>query len=199
MTQAEIQAYASELSLKNKVARAVWGIAYILLFRATPRPMHRWRCFILKLFRARIGSKVKVYPSARIWAPWNLEIKNAAILGDRVDCYCVSKITIGVNAVISQDSCLCAATHEHEHSTFKLVYKPITIGDEAWVAARAFVGPGVTIGNNATLGACAVTFKNIEDNMTAIGNPAKIVPQKESTSGSDIDAVILPCPISYSA
>jgi len=192
MTSSSIKVYSSELSLKNKIARAIWGIAYLLLFRITPRPMHGWRRFVLRVFRAKVGHQVKVYPSARIWAPWNLEIKDAAILGDRVDCYCVSRIVIGTKAVISQDSCLCAATHEHENEDFKLVYKSIQIGDNAWIAARAFVGPGVTIGKNATLGACAVSFKNIADNMTMVGNPAqpvataKLMPHKEE---QNVDAV----------
>lgn len=189
MTASEIKAYASELSLKNKVARAIWGIVYLLFFRLTPRPMHAWRCFILRLFRAQIGKAVKVYPSARIWAPWNLEIKDAAILGDRVDCYCVGHISIGVKAIVSQDSCLCAATHDHRGEDFKLIYKSIEIEDNAWVAARAFVGPGVTIGENATLGACAVTFKDIEMNTTAIGNPAKVVDEADKIPDFGYDQI----------
>lgn len=164
--------YASELSLSNKLGRLLWAVVYLLLFRITPRPFHFWRCFLLRLFKARIGTNVKVYATARIWAPWNLEIQDGAILGDRVDCYCVAPIRIGKCTVISQDSCLCAATHDHHSENFTLIPKSIEIGDHSWIAARAFIGPGVRVGDRAVVGACAVVFKDVPALQTVVGNPA---------------------------
>lgn len=173
MSDTEVQTYESELSFKNKLGRTLWGIAYVLLFRFSPRPLHQWRCFILKSFGARIGDGVKFYSTARVWAPWNLTIGDAAIIGDRVDCYDVAPIYIGYRSVISQDSCLCAATHDHRSTAFSLIPKPVRIESRAWVAARAFVGPGVTIGEKSVVGACAVVFKDVEPGAIVIGNPAK--------------------------
>lgn len=172
MNDLDSKVYNSELSFVNKLARMLWAVVYVFLFRLSPRPLHAWRCFLLRVFGAKIGQSVKVYASARIWAPWNLKMEPGAILGDRVDCYCVAPIEIGAGAVISQDSCLCAATHDHRSAAFTLVPKPIVIGKGAWVAARAFVGPGVTIGEHAVVGACAVVFKDISDGVTVVGNPA---------------------------
>src|SRR5690606_5158762 len=73
------------LSGANKAARAVWSIVWLSLYRPTPRPFHWWRCLLLRLFGARIGTGVRAYQSARIWAPWNLEMGDHSCLGEGVD------------------------------------------------------------------------------------------------------------------
>lgn len=166
------KAYQSELSASNKLARLLWGIVAGTLLRWSPRPCHAWRILWLRFFGAHIDRSAKVYATARIWAPWNLTMEAGAILGDRVDCYCVAPIRIGERAVISQDAALCAATHDHRSADFTLIPKPITVEAGAWVAARAFVGPGVTVGEGAVVGACAVVFKDVPPQTIAVGNPA---------------------------
>lgn len=171
----KVEAYKSELSLKNKMARQLWAVVYILFFRFSPRVCHFWRVYLLRCFGAKISKSVKVYSSVRIWAPWNLTVEDGAIIGDRVDCYCVAPILIGRRAVVSQDSCLCAATHDHQSESFDLIPKPIIIESGAWIAARAFVGPGVTISERAVVGACAVVFKDVAAGAMMIGNPARML------------------------
>jgi len=165
-------AYGSELSTRNKLGRLLWGVVGGTLFRWSPRPCHRWRVWWLRRFGAKVDGSAKVYGTARIWAPWNLTLEAGAILGDRVDCYCVAPIRIGAKAVVSQDAALCAATHDHRSENFTLIPKPVTVGAGAWVAARAFVGPGATVGEGAVVGACAVVFKDVPPKMVATGNPA---------------------------
>lgn len=164
--------YKSELSMGNKLARLLWGLVAATLFRWSPRPCHHWRVLCLRCFGATIDSSAKVYGTARIWAPWNLTMDAGSILGDRVDCYSVAPIRIGARAVVSQDAALCAATHDHRSEDFTLIPKPITVETCAWVAARAFVGPGVTVGEGSVVGACAVVFKDVPPQMIATGNPA---------------------------
>lgn len=165
--------YKSELSIRNRLGRAAWIVVFFTLYKIAPRPFHGWRRFWLCLFGAKIDRKSRVLASARIWAPWNLSMGANSILGDRVDCYSVAPINIMNGAVVSQDACLCAATHDYKSPDFTLVAKPITVHAGAWVAARAFVGPGVTVGEGAVLGACAVAFKDIPDGVTAVGNPVE--------------------------
>ena len=55
---------------------------------------------------------------------------------------------------------------------------PITIGDRAWVAADAFVGMGVTIGEGAVVGARAAVFKDVEPWTVVGGNPAKFIKKR---------------------
>jgi putative colanic acid biosynthesis acetyltransferase WcaF len=172
------ETYQSELTLKNKLGRLLWGIVYVLLFRPSPRVLHRWRCWLLNRFGARVDSSAKVYPSARIWAPWNLELGAGAILGDRVDCYSVTSITLGAAAVVSQDACLCAATHDCDSAGFELIPKPIVIGPKAWVCARAFIAPGVSLAEGAVAGAASVVTKHVPEWQIVGGNPAKLIRER---------------------
>ena len=77
-----------------ELATVLWAIVYLTLFRLSPRTFHRWRAFLLRRFGARVSMKAKVYPRARIWAPWNLSMADYSTLADHVDCYCADSITI---------------------------------------------------------------------------------------------------------
>lgn len=160
------------LSLANKLARTVWQVVWLLLFRPTPRLFHPWRCLLLRLFGAKLGRAVHPYPSARIWAPWNLEMGDHACLSEGVDCYCVAPIRIGAHTTVSQYSFLCTASHEYTRADMPLVTAPITIGEGVWITADVFVGPGVTIGDGAVVTARSSVFTDIPPWVVARGNPA---------------------------
>ncbi len=163
----------SPFPLANKLARGVWAVVYHTLFRWSPSPLHAWRRFLLRCFGAQVGRGSHVYGSTRIWAPWNLRMGARAVLAPRVDCYCVAPIKIGDGAVISQYSFLCTASHDISHPEFVLTTGPIVIGDRAWIAADAFVGPGVTVGEGAVVGARSSVFAHVEPWTVVAGCPAK--------------------------
>lgn len=165
--------------LRNKLARAVWQATYSLLFRPSPRIAHGWRVRLLRSFGARLESRVKIYPDARIWAPWNLEMKEGSTLGDAVDCYNVAPVRLGVGSIVSQRSFLCTASHDFEDPGFQLVGGPIEIGDGAWVAAEAFVAPGVGVGAGAIVGARSVVTRDVPQRAVVAGNPAKVIGTRE--------------------
>ncbi|MBL8764627.1 MAG: putative colanic acid biosynthesis acetyltransferase [Phycisphaerae bacterium] len=168
----------------NRLARAAWGIVWLLLFRPSPRPFHRWRALLLKLFGARISWRSRVYPACRVWGPWNLEMEEHATLADRVDCYCVDRVRIGAHTTVSQYSYLCGATHDHEHARFPLRPAPITIGRGCWLAADVFVGPGVTIGDGAVVGARSSVFDDLPAWKICLGTPARPVKDRVLRSGA---------------
>jgi putative colanic acid biosynthesis acetyltransferase WcaF len=163
---------------RDKLLRALWTIVWFSLFRFSPVPLHGWRRVLLRLFGAKIGKQAHPYPSARIWAPWNLTMGERSCLSAGVDCYCVAPIQLGADSVVSQRAFLCAASHDFRESGFPLVVGEIVIGDGAWVAAEAFIGPGVTIGERAVIGARAVVTKNIPASTVVAGNPATIISQR---------------------
>lgn len=160
------------LSLTNKVARMLWQAVWLLLYRPTPRFFHSWRCLILRLFGAKLGKNVHPYPSARIWAPWNLEMGDHSCLSERVDCYCVAKIRVGAHSTVSQYSFLCTASHDYTEASMPLITAPIIIGEQVWITADVFVGPGVTIGDGAVVTARSSVFNDLPPWMVARGNPA---------------------------
>ena len=174
--QADLSKYNSDFGLKNKVARVIWSVVYLLFFRPFGTKLFKsYRVFVLNCFGAKLASTAHVYASVKIWAPWNLEMKEFSTLGPQVDCYNQGKISIGSNTIISQKSYLCASTHNFEKSDFPLLCKPIHIGDSAWIAADTFIGPGVDIGNGAVIGARAAVFKNVDPWTVVGGNPAKFI------------------------
>lgn len=162
----------SHLSWKNKFARALWQVVWLFFFRPSPRPLHAWRCFLLRLFGAELGVGVHPYPSCRIWAPWNLVMEDHSCLSESVDCYNVDKIRIGKSSTVSQYSFLCAASHDYGLEEMPMICAPITIGSHVWVTADVFVGPGVTIGDGTVITARSSVFHDMPAWVVAKGNPA---------------------------
>jgi putative colanic acid biosynthesis acetyltransferase WcaF len=171
-------------NLRNKIARALWIVVWALLYRPTPPPFFWWRRFLLRAFGAEIGEGAHPYPSAKIWAPWNLIMKAGSCLASGVDCYCVDKIVLGRDAVVSQRAFLCTATHDHRGSEFQLITGPVIIGENAWVAAEAYIGPGVTIGAGAIAGARAVVVRDVPPGAVVVGNPARIIVSEKGEAGT---------------
>ncbi len=175
----QLETYRNQHTLKNKTARLVWFWAWLLLFRWTPRPLLGWRRFLLRLFGARIGRRAHIYPSARIWAPWNLEMGDHACISENVIVYCVDRIRLGDNTVVSQNVHLCTASHDYTRTDFPLTTAPITINSQAWVCADAYIGPGVEIGEGAVVGARAAVFTNVTPWTVVGGNPARKLKDRE--------------------
>ncbi|MCW5936379.1 MAG: WcaF family extracellular polysaccharide biosynthesis acetyltransferase [Fimbriimonadaceae bacterium] len=152
-------------------------IAYRLLFRWTPRQLKGWRITVLRWFGAKIGEGCNVRSRCQIWAPWNLELGDYVVVADDVNLYSMATIKLGNRAIVSQGSHLCAGTHDYTTPNFQLVAKPITVGERAWLAAECFVGPGVTIGDGAVIGARSVVGKDMPAWTVCAGNPCR--PLKE--------------------
>ena len=158
-------------SLRNRLGRLAWGITSVALFRLSPRPLHGWRAFLLRCFGAKVGAGVHVYPGAKIWAPWNLELADECAIANGVTLYSQGKITVGYRAVVSQGAHLVTGTHDYNTPGFILITKPIHIGAHAWVAAEAFIHPGVTIGAGCVVGARSVVTRDMPDWMVCAGHP----------------------------
>jgi putative colanic acid biosynthesis acetyltransferase WcaF len=161
--------------LSNRILRVMWSVCYAVLYRPTPNVAYKFRIAILRLFGARVHSTAHPYPKCRIWAPWNLTMAAHSCLANNVDCYNVAPVVLEDYAIVSQYSYLCSASHDFNDAAFPLFSKPITIKRQAWVAARAYVGPGVTVGEGAVVGANSCVYKNIDPWTVVGGNPARAI------------------------
>lgn len=130
---------------------------------------------MLRCFGAKIGKGCHVYPRANIWAPWNLEMDDGAAVADDAEIYNPSPVTLGKFAVISQGSYLCGASHDYRQWAFPLTSQPITVGAHAWVAARAIVLMGLTLGEGCVVGAGSVVTANVEPWSVVAGNPCQVI------------------------
>ncbi|WP_454884450.1 putative colanic acid biosynthesis acetyltransferase [Sphingomonas oryzagri] len=169
----------SFFSLRNRAERAIFMLVWALLAKWTPPPLHRWRCSILRAFGANVGAGVALYGTTIVWHPGNLTIGDRAQIGPRARLYNQGTITIGSDVVVSQGAHICASSHDVNDRNFQLVLRPIHIGDFAWIAADAFVGPGVTMGEGAVLGARGVAVRDLEPWMIYGGNPAKPIKPRQ--------------------
>jgi putative colanic acid biosynthesis acetyltransferase WcaF len=151
----------------------MWNIVWTLLYRTSPTPLHWWRRMLLRAFGASIDGGAHPYPRARIWAPWNLRMGLNSCLADDVDCYCVAAVTLGRHATVSQYTYLCSASHDYTQLAMPLVVAPINIEDEAWVAADVFIGPGVTVGHGAVVGARSTVIDDVAAWHVVAGSPPR--------------------------
>ena len=169
----------SPYSTKEKIARVLWGLVQATLFRCS---FHNWfavRRALLRLFGARMHDSANVRRTVLIECPWNLSIGAESSIGDRAILYCLGPVIIGARVTISQGAHLCAGTHDSRRASMPLLRPPITIADDAWIAADAFVGPKVQVGAGAVLGARGVALHNLDPWMIYLGNPAVSVRSRE--------------------
>lgn len=164
---------------KELVGRALWETIGALIFSLSPRSLWGFRRTLLRAFGARIGSGVHILPSVRIAVPWNLEIGRFASVGDRAILYSLGPIQIGERSTISQYAHICAGSHEYRKRSFDLLKPAVKIGSDVWICADAFIGPGVTIGKGAIIGARAVAIKDVKEGNIMAGNPARQVGERQ--------------------
>ena len=163
---------------RSGVVVFLWLLVQATLFGLSPQPLYAWRRMLLRLFGAKVGAGVIVRPTARITYPWKVEIGDFSWVGDHAELYSLDRIVIGSHAVVSQSSFLCTASHDYRDIAFSYVNAPITIGDQAWVAADVFVAPGVSIGRGAVVGARSLVLGDIPASAIAYGAPAAIRGQR---------------------
>ncbi len=137
-----------------------------------------WRAFLLRCFGAKIGKNCIIRRTVKVYYPWLLTMGDMVIVGDAANLYCLGPITLNDRCMVSQEAYLCAGTHDFSKIDLPLVTKPVILGKDAWVCARAFVGPGVTIGEGAVVGACAVAMRDVAPWKIVAGNRATVVGER---------------------
>lgn len=171
--------YINHLGRKHQIVRLLWTITWAICARWLPRSVFSgWKRFLLRLFGAKIAPTAIVYSSAKIYYPANLMMDEYACLASDVDCYNVAPVYIGKFATVSQGAFLCTASHDITSPRHELITAPITIYEQAWVGAGAFVGMGVTIAEGSVVGARAALFKNTQSWDVVCGNPAKFIKKR---------------------
>ncbi len=130
------------------------------------------RCFLLRLFGARVGNGVVIRAKVNITFPWRFAAGDQVWLGEEVLILSLAPVTLENSVCVSQRAFLCTGSHDHRRVSFDLITKPITVRAGAWVAAQAFVGPGVEIGAGAVVSAGSVVLENVTPGVVVRGNPA---------------------------
>jgi putative colanic acid biosynthesis acetyltransferase WcaF len=143
------------------------------LFLQNPFPWpSKLRVALLRAFGATIGKGVIVRANVNVSFPWRLTIGDHVWIGEDVGILSLAQVTIESNVCISQRAYICTGSHDFRREDFKLKVAPITIRAGSWVAAAAFIAPGVEIGSGAIVSAGSVVFENVAPNSLVRGNPA---------------------------
>ena len=96
----------------------LWWLIQAIAFPLSLHNFNSFRCFLLRLFGAKIGKGVVIRPSSRFTFPWKVEIGDYSWIGDDVIFYSIDRITIGSHSVISQKTYLCTGSHDIEDRSF---------------------------------------------------------------------------------
>ncbi|HIK08362.1 MAG TPA: colanic acid biosynthesis acetyltransferase WcaF [Trichormus sp. M33_DOE_039] len=151
----------------------LWWLVQAIAFPLTLHSFNGLRCWLLRLFGARVGQGVIIRPTARFTYPWKVAIGDYTWIGDDVVVYSLDEIHIGQHCVISQKSYLCTGSHDIQDPTFGLKIASIIIGNGVWVATDCFVAPGVEIGANAVIGARSSVFATMPSGQVCWGSPCR--------------------------
>lgn len=158
---------------RGKVTQALWLAVSGAVFVRWWCPA-RLRVAILRWFGASIGAGVLIRHRVRIHWPWKLSVGDDTWIGEGVWILNLEPVTIGANVCVSQDALLCTGSHDRRSPTFEFDNGPIELCDGAWVAARATVLRGVTVGRRATIGAAALVTNDVPDDATILAPRAVV-------------------------
>lgn len=145
---------------RPRLVQAAWFAVLNLVFVKWWFPA-RWRPVLLRAFGARIGRRVLIRQRVRVHWPWRLDVGDDVWIGEDAWLLNLERISIGSNACVSQGALLCTGSHRRHSPTFEFDNGPIRLEPGAWVAARAVVLRGVTVGRGAVVGAAAIAHRDI--------------------------------------
>lgn len=109
--------------------------------------------------------------------------------GIGINCLVTGSAVIGSNVMMGPECILYSRNHAHDSITVPMntqgfeQEKPVRIGDDVWLGARAMILPGVTVGSHCIIGAGAVVTKDVPDYAIVGGNPARILRMRTPEKG----------------
>ncbi len=174
-THGQADAYSSPYPPTQRTRQLLWNLAWTFLCAWTPKPFNLWRLLVMRCFGSEIHGSPFVHPRARIQQPWNLRLDHRSCLGDRAVAYSLAHIHLCEGATIAQEAYLCTGTHDFSDPHLPLQSAPIQVGPHAFVAARAFILPGIKIGARALVGANSTVTKDVDADTVVAGSPARSI------------------------
>lgn len=171
-------AYTSPWTKHEAIRIRVWEVVWTLFVRWLPKPFSFWYKMLLRMFGCRIHGNPFIAPTARIYAPWLLEIRHRACLATRCEVYNLGPVIVGERTVIAQYAYICNGTHDFSSKSMPLVVGEVIIENDVFIGAKATILAGLRLGEGAIVGACSVVTKNVEPWTVVGGNPAKFIKKR---------------------
>jgi exosortase len=162
---------------RSKLVEAAWYVVKCVFFLSPWPYPSRLKCWLLRMFGARIGAGVVIKPRVNILFPWKLAIGDFAWIGEEALILNFEPVTIGSHCCISQRAYLCGGSHDYSRPDFPYRNGPITLGRGAWICSQVFVAPGINIGSHAVVTAGSVVTNDQPAHKVCGGNPS--IPLRE--------------------
>ncbi|MBC7425286.1 MAG: colanic acid biosynthesis acetyltransferase WcaF [Bacteroidia bacterium] len=138
-----------------------WYVVSIMFFK-TGFPFYPPKCYLLKLFGAKVGKNLSIKPHVTIKYPWKLTIGNNVWIGEQVWIDNLEMVTFRDNVCVSQGSLILCGNHNYKSPTFDLLTGPVTLNEGCWIGARCIITAGVEMGSHSVLLSGSVASKNLE-------------------------------------
>lgn len=162
------------------------------LFRWLPTPEALLNLFVNRI--PFVGARMRLYRAfgvrfedvdsgmimsfAEVWSPRRLTLGRGSIVGRRCLIDARGGIQIGRDVNIGSETVMMTAKHRVQDPDFVDDYAPIVIGDRAWIAIRATILGGVTIGEGAVVAAGAVVTRDVAPYTIVGGTPAVAIGER---------------------
>ena len=153
--------------------QVLWFVLGDPVVRSRWLPFSALKVWTLRRFGAVIGTGVRIRPGVRVKLPWRLRLGNHVWISEDAWLDNLAPITLEGHVCVSQNAYLCTGNHDWADSRFPLRCAPILLQEGSWIAARAVVGPGVSVGQGAVLTLGSVAVQSLEPMTICSGNPAR--------------------------
>ncbi|QTD36953.1 hypothetical protein JL193_12565 [Polaribacter batillariae] len=186
--------------MNNKIDFLLFGWLVHIFYPKYYRPKYGYQKYYILFFQYiipqfffRLNPKVKwpVHFTSKVISPENISKGILCDPGDNLNNYIQANngIIFGSNIELGPGVAIISSNHQSNNLSKHTKNKPIKIGNNVWIGANTTILPAVTIGNNVTIGANSLVSKNIPDNSIAVGNPCKVIKEKEDYS-EDLSKII---------
>jgi maltose O-acetyltransferase len=168
-TAAEIQ--ADQLDVAGWMARYNASMAM--------HPDER-RAFLVERF-AEVGAGVVIRPPFYCDYGFNIRVGRNVFMNFNCVVLDVVEVSIGEGAQIGPGVQILTADHPRDpelRRQGKEFGRPVRIGRNVWIGGGAILLPGVSIGDDALIGAGSVVTRDVASGATVVGNPARERPKR---------------------
>jgi acetyltransferase-like isoleucine patch superfamily enzyme len=161
----------AHLRWRWKPALCFW-LANHLFMNWTPYSLRHW--FLRRFCHVRLGRDSSICMGCFVTG-YGIEIGVNSVINRYTYLDGRVPLRIGNNVNVSHYTLIQTLTHDAQSPDFVCLERPVTIGDHAWIGARALICPGVTIGEGAVVAAGAIVTRDVEPYAIVGGNPARVI------------------------